>query len=172
MAKELTAGQVLEVAERMERNAVRFYRKAAGTCDDSKISRLFVDLARWERQHVRVFTEMRERLSESGDLAGAGQNRRFGRFVLDVTDESPTEPPLPLVFGDRERPSDELAGCRTKAEVLKMAIQKEKDTISYFTSLQGLVPGCHNAHVIGEVIHEEERHMKILTQSLEQTAER
>lgn len=165
MAREFGAHEVLEVAERMERNAVKFYRKAAGFCDDPKICRLFVDLARWEREHVRVFAQMKEDLSQGR----AGQGLEFGRFELDLMDESPVESPIPLAFGDRESLPGDLADGWTKAEVLRTAIQKEKDTISYFTNLQEFVPGHHNAQVIKALIREEKRHMKILAQSLECT---
>jgi len=172
MARKLSADQVLEVAEQMERSAVKFYRRAAGVCDDPKVCRLFVDLARWERQHVRVFSEMRSRLSGPSKSSPGGQNRELGRFVLEQMDQSPPKPALPPIFGDCEYPSNDLVGGWTKVMVLKTAIQKEKDTISYFTSLKNLIPGRHNIRVIKAVICEEERHMKILVQSLEQVPER
>ncbi len=170
MARKFGANEVLEVAERMERNAVKFYRKAAGVCADPKICRLFVDLARWEREHVRVFSEMKKSLSDFNGFSRAGQGPEFGRFELDLMDDSPIESPIPLAFGDHEYPSGELAGGWTKAEVLRTAIQKEKDTISFFTNLKEFVPGHHNTQVIKALIREEERHVKILSQSLEQTS--
>jgi rubrerythrin len=168
MDREFSADEVLEIAERMERNAVKFYRKAAGICDDPKISKTFVDPARWERQHARIFADMREGLSDVSWTDKARQSPDLARFILDVLEPSPVESPLPLVFGDRENPPDALIGNPTKADVLKTAIQKEKDAISYFTRLQGFVPGHHNAQAIEAVIREEERHMKILVQSLGQ----
>jgi rubrerythrin len=169
MAKEYNAADVLEIAERMERNAVKFYRRAAGMCDDPKISRIFVDLARWERQHVRVFVDMKEGLSDVRRIDKTRQNPDLARFILDILEPSPVESPLPLVFVDRESPPAGLVGKPTKVDVLRTAIQKEKDAIAYFTRLQGFVPGHHNTQVIKTVIDEEKRHMKILAQSLEQT---
>ena len=164
MAKEFGVDEVLEVAERMERNAVKFYRKAAGLCDDPKISRLFIDLARWERQHARVFTDMRDRLP--------GPNWQPGRYVLDLDDRFPTESPLPLVFSDNEYPLNGLVGGPTKAEVLRTAIQKEKDTITYYMGLKEFILGHHNIQVVKAVIREENQHVRILMQSLEQIPER
>jgi len=159
MAREFDASDILEVAERMERNAVKFYRKAAGVCDDPVLSRLFTDLAQWERQHVRVFADMRNRLAEPN-----GDN---GRYVLDPDDQSPAQLPVPPVFGDSECPAKELVDGPTKAEVLKAAIQKEEDTIAYYTGLKESVLGPHNIQVIEAIIHEEKRHIRILLQSLE-----
>ncbi|MBN1508171.1 MAG: ferritin family protein [Sedimentisphaerales bacterium] len=168
MAREFSADDVLKVAEKMERNAVKFYRKAAGICDDPKIGKVFVDLARWERRHARVFADMREGLSDVSWSDKARQNPDLARFILDVLEPSEVEPPLPLVFGDRENPPSKLVGKPTKVDVLKVALQKEKDTIAYFTRLQALVPGPGNAQAIEAVVREEERHVKILMQSLEQ----
>jgi len=160
MAKKFGAREVLEVAERMERNAIKFYRKAAGICDDPAMGKLFTDLARWERQHVRAFADMRGHLPEP--------NWEPGRYVLDPDDQSPAQSPLPLAFGDSEHPSNELVDKPTRVEVLRTAIRKEKDTISYYVGLKKFIPGHHNVQVVKAIIREERRHVKILTQSLEQ----
>jgi len=160
MTTQLTADDVLKVAEKMERDAARFYRRAAGTCDDPKLCKLYVELARWERQHVRVFADMREHLSE--------QNCEPGRYNLDLADRSVTELPLPLVFDDRgNRLADRIDGW-TKADVLRIAIRKEEDTISYYTGLKDFGLGHNDTQAIKAMIREEERHVRILTQSLEQ----
>ena len=160
MAKKFGAREVLDVAERMERNAVKFYRKAAGACDDPAMGRLFAELARWERQHVRAFADMREHLPEP--------DWESGRYVLDPNDQFPTGSPLPLAFGDSEHPAKELVDKATKADVLRTAIRKEKDTISYYVSLKEFVLGHDNIQVVKAIVREERRHVKILTQSLKQ----
>lgn len=159
MTRELTAYEVLEIAERMERNAAKFYRKAAGMCDDPRICRLFSELAQWEKRHVRVFAGMKEHLSE--------QMWELGQFEPDRVDVSPASAP-PAVFGDRDQPSQEMVPGRSKADILRMAIQKEKDAIAYYTSLGELVLGEGNIEMIDDIIREENRHVRILTQSLEQ----
>ncbi len=160
MAQELTGYEVLEIAEKMERNAAGFYRRAAGMYSDPKISKLFSELAQWEKRHIEAFAEMKARLSEqSWGLGQYGCNRAV--------------PPRPqtsaAVFGDRTDPSKELTGRETKADVLRMAIQKEKDSIAYYTSLREFVSG-DDMEAIQDIIGEEDRHVRILTQSLEQIA--
>ncbi len=159
MTRELTAYEVLEIAEQMERNAAKFYRKAAGMCDDPRICKLFSELAQWEKRHVQVFAEMKEHLSE--------RIWELGRFEPDRVDVSQTSP-RPAVFGDHDQPSQEMTGGQTKADILRMAIRKEEDAIAYYTSLSELVLGEGNIEVIEDIIREENRHVRILTQSLEQ----
>jgi len=161
MAKQPTADDVLKVAEKMEREAGRFYRRAAGTCDDPKLCKLYVELARWERQHVQIFADMREHLAE--------RSRNSGRFNLDETDQSSTELPLPLVFDDRGSRSAGRADAQSKADVLRAAIRKEEDTISYYTGLEHFGLGHNDTQVIKAMIREEQQHVRILTQALEQT---
>ncbi len=72
------------------------------------------------------------------------------------------------VFPDRADPEGDLTGRETKADVLRMAIQKEKDSIAYYTSLKEFVPGRRDVQAIKDIIDEEDRHVRILTQSLEQ----
>lgn len=109
MTQELTGYEVLEIVEKMERNAAGFYRRAATS-----------------------------------------------------RPQAPT-----AVFGDRADPSKELTGRETKADVLRMAIQREKDAIAYYTSLKEFVPG-DDVEAIKDILSEEDRHVRILTQSLEQ----
>ncbi len=163
MDAEMSGYEVLEVAEKIERNGVKFYRRAAGLCDDDRISTLFVQLAQWEARHVELFKKMRERLS--------AERWQPGRLDPDRID-SPNAKALAglAVFAIQPDPSEELTGKESRADVLKMAIEKEKDSIVYYTGLKDFVPHQSDRQVVEEVIQEEMKHVRILVQSLEQTA--
>lgn len=161
MSREVIGQEVLEIAEKMEQNAARFYRRAAGMYDDVKISRLFSELAQWEKRHVEVFVEMKKRLSQ--------QSWGLGQYGAERPDASRPKAPT-AVFPDRVDPGQELTGRETKADVLRMAIQKEKDSIAYYTSLKEFLLGDEDIQAVKDIIDEEDRHVRILTQSLEQIA--
>jgi len=161
MSRELTGAEVLEIAEKMEQNAARFYRRAAGMYKDPKISRLFSDLAQWEKRHVEVFTEMKKRLSQ--------QAWGLGQYGIERPDSLRPQTP-PAVFPERADPARELTGRETKADLLRLAIEKEKESIAYYTGLKDLVPDNEDFLAVKDVLGEEERHVRILTQSLEQIA--
>lgn len=160
MSRELTGAEALEVAERMEQNAARFYRRAAGMYQDPKISKLFSDLAQWEKRHVEVFAEMKKRLSEQ--VWGLGQ---YGAERPNGSNPQKSTP----VFADRVDPAQELTGREAKADVLRMALQKENESIAFYAGLKGSVPNAEDIRAIQDILDEEERHVRILTQSLEQT---
>lgn len=162
MTRELTAYEVLEIAERMERNAAKFYRKAAGMCDDPRICKLFSELAQWEKRHGRIFAEMKEHLSE--------RMWELGHFEPGRVDVSQTTAKTP-VFGDHDMLSRETVCGKNKVDILRTAIAKEKEAIAYYMLLSEFVLGEGNLEAIQDIVREEDRHVRILTQSLEQIAE-
>jgi len=158
MSRELTGVEVLEIAEKMEQNAVRFYRRAAGIYKDPRISKLFSDLAQWEKRHGEVLAEMKKRLSQ--------QAWGLGQYGAERSSSPRPQTPIP-VFSDGTDPVKALTGRETKAELLRKAIEKEKESIEYYASLKDCVPDKEDAQAVKEILDEEQRHVRILTQSLE-----
>ena len=161
MSRELTGVEILEIAEKMEQNAARFYRKAAGMYQDPKISKLFSDLAQWEKRHVEVFAQMKKRLSQ--------QAWGLGQYGAERSGSTLSQTPVP-VFPEGADPAARLTGRETKADLLRMAIEKEKESIALYASLKKSVPDRDDSRAVGEILDEEERHVRILTQSLEAIA--
>jgi len=163
MDVELNGHEILQISEKIERNGARFYHRAAVICDDPETSRLFAKLAQWEARHIEIFRQMKEELAE--------QNWELGRFAPDRLNGLDAQAMAGLaVFGIRADPADELTGRETRDVILRMAIEKEKDSIVYYTGLKGFVPREADKDVIGDIIQEEMKHVRILIQSLEQPA--
>jgi rubrerythrin len=163
MTRELNAFEVLEIAEKMERDAARFYREAAGMHNDAKISKLFAELAQWEKRHVQVFADMKDYFAE--------QAWELGRFDLDRVDMARLDVPR-VVLDEHSEPATELTGNETRADVLRLAIKKEQYTISYYAALTEFALGQDNVEAIKAILQEERKHVRILTQSLQQDAGR
>ena len=159
MTRELTVFEVLKIAEEMERQAARFYRRAAGMYKDPAIRKLFSELAQWEKRHVQVLADMKDHFSEQ-----AGER---GRFDLDRVELSRLDVP-PAAFNEHREPAKELAGDETRADMLKLAIKKERYTIGYYTGLTEFALGQDNIKAIRSIVQEERRHVRILMQSLKQ----
>ncbi len=162
MTRELTPLEVLQMAIEMERHAARFYRKAAGMYHDPRLSKLFSELAQWEKGHVQIFTDMKDRFS--------GPAWESGRLDLDRVSAEQLGAPS-AVFQEKSEPAKELTGAETRADVLRLALQKERYTIGYYTSLTEFALGADNIKVIRSIIQEEQRHVRILAQSLHQSAD-
>ena len=161
MSIEFNAFEVFEIAQKLERNGARFYRKAAGLFKEPHIRNMFIELANWETKHIEVFVNMKKQLAQ--------QSRELRSFKPDKNMLIDAQAMAGLaVFGIRPEPSDELTSKENLKDVLKKAIQKEKDSIVYYTGLKDFVPASAGKHKIADIIEEEMRHIRILSQSLEQ----
>ncbi len=161
MTRTFNAFEAFEIAEQIERNGARFYRKAAEMFDDARVSGLFLKLAEWEKVHEELFADMRKQLSEQG--------RELRTFDPQDAPLDPKAMAGLAAFGLTPDPSHELHGDESRQDVLKMAVQKEKDSIVYYTGLKEFVPPDAGRDKIDDVIKEELRHIGILNQALEQS---
>src|SRR3989339_1491220 len=64
MGVSFTAFEIFEIAEQIERNGAKFYRKAAEKTADKSMRHFFSQLAEMEDNHEKVFAEMRKLLSD------------------------------------------------------------------------------------------------------------
>jgi len=153
--------EVLEIAEKIERNGARFYRRAAAMVQDASVSAFLVQLAQWESQHVKVFRAMKQRsVEQKWEIGDVAPKRDGGSDAHSLAGLA--------VFGLQPNPADELTGETTRADVLRIAIEKEKDSIVYYTGLKDLIPSEKDRKLIEDIIQEEMKHVRILAQSLEQ----
>ena len=161
MTIEFNAFEVFEIAEKIERNGAKFYREAAKLFNEDSIRALFLQLADWEIEHEQIFASMRKQLSElSREL------RTFkpeNNLLLDAQAMAGL-----AVFGIKPDPSEEFSGKQSRENIFRIAIEKEKDSIVYYTGLKNFVPDRAGKDKIDEVIKEEMHHVRILDQSLEQ----
>ncbi len=159
MTRKFNAIEVFEIAEQIERNGAAFYRRAAALFKDSDVAGLFTTLADWEVRHEAILAGMRKELSSA---------------PMQLSTFDPEELPLDAKamaglasFGLQPDPSRELAGCKTRADALKLALQKEKDTVVYYTGLKEFARLAAVVGKIDDIIKEELRHIGILNQALE-----
>lgn len=157
---QFNAFEAFEIAEQIERNGAKFYRRAAQVFGDSGLGKLFLGLADWEKGHEQIFARMRKQLSEQG------RELRTFRPEDRLLPEVQAMAGL-AVFGIRPNPADELSGTESRREVLEMAMEKEKDSIVYYIGLKDFVPDVAGKDKIDEIIGEEMHHVRILRQSLD-----
>jgi len=157
---EFNAFEAFEIAERIERSGAKFYRQAAELFDETRIRNLLSDLAEWEIKHEEIFANMRKQLSE--------QSRELRTFKPEANLLLDAQAMAGLaVFAVNPEPSREFTGQETKKQVLEKAIQKEKDSIVYYTGLKSFVPARAGQDKIDDIIKEEMHHVRILDQSLQ-----
>lgn len=160
MAAKYNAFEVLLIAEQVERNGAEFYRKAAGLFEEEKLRELFFNLAEWEDNHEKTFADMKKAITE--DMTEA--------LFFDPDDYMSANPQVMAglaAFAIRPNPAAELRGIENREEILRNALQKEKDTIVFYRGLKNFARDGGAKKKIAEIIKEEKRHVRMLKQSLE-----
>lgn len=159
MGLYFTADEVLQIAERIEENGVRFYRQAAERATASDVRALLLRLAGDEEKHRLAFGGMRAQLGASEKPAftlapsddAAGYLKALADLVLFPPDADPVaEIGIPLT-------------CRS---VLMTAVQKERDSVAYYAGLRQIVPKTFGKMKVDAIIREEMRHVSQLAGEL------
>ncbi len=156
MPMPFNADEIFEMAEQIERNGANFYRAAAKKLPAAK--EMLLDLAAMEDQHLKTFKDMRARLSASEQeplvFDPDGQAQMYLRVMASEH-----------VFTVSANPSKLLTGKKA-AEILKMAIGFEKDSIVFYTALKESVSRKAGKDKIEAIIAEEMSHIVILSDKL------
>ena len=155
----LNVFEVFEIAEKIERNGIKFYRKAASISDDAEIQELFLRLADWEIQHEKIFAKMKKEI--------VGSNAESMSFRPDETLPDPKVMAGLAIFGIRAEPTEELSGKEDRIDILKFAVEKEKDSIVFYNGLKDFLSRASDLDQIDRIIKEEMNHVRILNESLE-----
>ncbi|MBM3475611.1 MAG: rubrerythrin [Armatimonadetes bacterium] len=158
MSVEFSADEVFAMAEQIERNGGRFYRKAAEKAE-GEAKEILVRFAVMEDEHERTFQALRAELPDEarrplvfdpeGDL---------GLYVNAMADG--------YVFNVREDPSTTLTGDETVEELFEVALGREKEAVVFYVGLKAAVPAEVGQDRIDRIIREELGHIGILSRQL------
>jgi len=159
MAFEFNADEILEMAEQIERNGARFYRRAAELAGDEELKNVLLDLAVWEDGHQKVFASMRRDLTDlphqSATFDPEHESSLYLRAMADGN-----------VFDIRADPAELLTGKQTKKEIFKLAIGQEKNSIVFYLGLKEMVPQSLGKDKIDQIIKEEMGHIGLLNREM------
>ncbi len=154
----LSADDVFEIAERIERNSGEFYIRASQLAGFGRIASTLRELAEMEAQHVKDFAAMRARLADNSD------------FTLPLNAQSETAAYLnALVSGKFFRPDanplEYLMGSKSPSDVLMAAIGLEKETITFYLAVKEIV-SRDDREIVDRIMKEEMNHVSMLTGQL------
>ena len=156
MSITFNAFEILEMAEQIERNGIKFYRKAAQQASEQNIRRMFLNLADMEAEHEEVFARMKKQLSaESRELKVFDPENEVVLYLQAMADGH--------VFDPQKNPAELLTGNETVQDVLKLAINAEKDSIVFYLGLKDFVAAGKDK--IEAIIKAEMGHIAILNRT-------
>lgn len=161
MGMPFNADEVFEMAEQIERNGGKFYRAAAKKFP--ALSKVLLDLAAMEDEHLKTFANMRAELSgtelEEPVFDPDGQAQMYLRVMAEGH-----------VFDLKTDPAEQLANKNTPQDVLKMAIGVERDSIAFYVGLKEAVSRKAGKDKVEDIIKEEMGHIVTLNQKLQDLA--
>ncbi|MCG6946605.1 MAG: ferritin family protein [Deltaproteobacteria bacterium] len=159
MSFEFNADEILEMAEQIERNGARFYRKAAELVEDAGISTLLQDLAAWEDGHERAFATMRADLVyQEREPRVFDPEHETSMYLRAMADGH--------VFDAKVDPAETLTGKESAEDILRMAIGQEKDSIVFYTGLKEMISQTAGRERIEAIIKEEMGHIGFLNREI------
>ena len=162
MSYYFNVDEIFEMAEQIERNGAKFYRRVSEEAVASENRQLLLDLAAMEDEHEKIFAVMRADMLKQGQMATVdlaldpeGQAALYLRAMADGR-----------VFNMRADPSESLTGEETMGDILQTAIGLEKDSIVFYLGMKEMVPERLGRGKIDDIIKEEMGHITTLSGKL------
>jgi rubrerythrin len=155
------ADEVFEMAEQIERNGAGFYRKAAGLAPGKPAADLLLDLAKAEEDHQQTFAHMRSQLSANERAETAFDPQGEGALYLHAMVQG-------RIFNFKAVPADKLTGAESLEDILRIAIELEKDSILFYYTLRKMVPEEAGKARIHDIIDQEVGHIATLSKRMAQ----
>lgn len=142
--------EILEMAKQIERNGAEFYRKASKY--NKSASKLLLEIAEQEDEHLRTFTAMQNELSgRELEPTAFDPEGEVGLYLQALANKH--------VFDVDKDPSKTMTGKEPISEILKIAQQAEKDSIVFYVSMREMVPQRFGGDKLNKIIHEEVTHI-------------
>ena len=153
MPTQYAIGEVFEMAIQLERNGETFYLAAARHARQAHTKKLLLEMAEWERNHEKLFEQLRDDLTDADRSGYADQGGQAAAYLQsNVAGE---------VFALHDKAMQELTGQATMALIIDMAIAMEKEAILFYAGLREAV--AKGREKIDGIIAEERRHVQVLT---------
>lgn len=147
------ADEILRMAQRIEQRGARYYRQAARL--NLAARDLLMRIAAQEDQHYATFEAMRQSLrpEEKSPSDVLGEVQLYLNAMVDELD-----------LAVNRDPAEDLKGTETESEILRRAIQFERDSVLFYVGLQRGVGDESVRRRVDDIIHEEMRHIVWLSQ--------
>lgn len=156
MAYNFNAAEAFEMAIQIEKNGAAFYRKAAALQKNDEDKKFLETIAKMEDRHQGGVEEMQTALAET----------EKGETVFDPNEEmSLYLKAMADAHGGEGNPevAAQLTGEESMPQIIKTAIEMEKESILFYIGLKNMVPPKLGREKIDEIIIEEQKHVVQLT---------
>lgn len=161
MGISFNADEVFRIGMDVEQNGQAFYEAAAEACPGDASRSMLTFLRDQEAEHYRVFSEMRDRLPpEAKSEAVYDPDGEMAAYLHAVAESR--------VFTNPEQAQAIARECKKAADVLKIALQFEKDSVLMFQALKEMTREDWGKDKIDGLIRAEKGHIRQIHRALAQ----
>jgi rubrerythrin len=159
MIFHFNAGEVFDIAIKIEENGKLFYDRGREIIKDPKVQKLFEELAQEEIKHKEKFQSLKSQLPSSATAGTVfDPNDELNLYLKMMADQH--------VFISSAGVLSQLDQIKDAKDALKMAIGFEKDSVIFFLSMQNATEGTKGKEFIGSLVNEEMGHLRRLSLEL------
>ena len=157
MAATFSVNEIFDIAEEIERNGARLYRKAAESASSEEGCEFFQSLAAMEDGHLGTFQSMRKHLM-AGKVETYDPQGQAYLYLKAIADLRGYEGKKNLV--------QELTGRESRKEILEIALNAEKESVFLYYGMKDLLPSADDRETVSKIIKEELSHITLLLTEL------
>ncbi len=150
-----TADDVFAMAVRIEENGSAFYEGAAQKTQDSRVKKLFEDLAVMEQAHVTFFRALRSTQPAQLLEPPVWDPEGLAESYLQATADT-------HIF-TVEAASSRLKQVGSPIQALDVALQFERDSVAFFVGLKQLIQAQDGKDEIDKLILAEMEHIRMIS---------
>ncbi len=150
-----TADDVFAMAVRIEENGHAFYAGAAQKAQDPEVKKLFEELAEMEAGHIVAFKSLRSDLPGCFPADAVWDPEGLGESYLQAAADTHI-----FTVGAAV---DRLPGIKTAMDAILVALQFEKDSVTFFLGMKEVLPDAKGKVEIDKLIKSEMDHIRMLS---------
>jgi len=154
--------EAVELAVGIEEEGIRFYTLAAEKVSEPELKKLFETLKEKEYDHIKTFRNLYSTLAEKKDDPDA-ELYLFDPEVAAYFHGYVESAVFPIAGAAKSV----LRECEGPEDILRLAMQAEKDSILYYHELLHHAPWPEAEELVKKIIEEEHKHFAILRRELQ-----
>lgn len=154
------AAEVFEIAEQIERNGQKFYRKAVQIVTDTEIKEFLESLAAMEDNHEVLFNNLKKEITGVPESDFPDMDDQLSQYLKSYADGK--------VFDTSKSPDTQLSEHSSIDDIFDIAIDFERNSVIFFTLVKEMVPENLGKDKIDILIKEEIKHIAVLNNRLNQ----
>jgi rubrerythrin len=163
MGAFFNAAEIYEIGVHIEKNGEAFYALAAEHADEKEPKKFFTELAEWEQEHTRLFSQLKKQLPQAVGLSAISKADEQKTAYLEMVANA-------HVFVKNKDVKELVDACPDEASIVRMALEFEKDSVVAFTAMKNVIPPGQGREMIDRLIDEEIGHTVTLLQRLARLA--